>query len=108
MNLHQFVTMRGYQKAAAIKAPALIDAMLGSDDGDRIREDLKLKRIQFDTSENLWMWLNQTCELLDCSKRDFLEMAISEALKRSEEEYEKAFQRAVNPRVLDDHSVEGV
>lgn len=94
MNLDQFTTMRGYQLAASRNNPAIIDAMLQSEQGDSIREGLKLKRIQFDTSPLLWEKLESICSMLDCSKREFLEMAISEAIYRADQNFQKAFEEA--------------
>lgn len=94
MNLDQFTTMRGYQLAASRNNPAIIDAMLQGEQGDSIREGLKLKRIQFDTSPLLWEKLESICNTLDCSKREFLEMAISEAIHRADQNFQKAFEEA--------------
>jgi len=80
--------------AASRNNSVLIDAMLQGEQGDSIREGLKLKRIQFDTSPLLWEKLENVCGLLDCSKREFLEMAISEAIHRAEENFHKAFEEA--------------
>ena len=44
--------MRGYQQAAQFGNPKFLDHFLDSEQGDQIRQDLKLKRIQFDTTPN--------------------------------------------------------
>jgi hypothetical protein len=94
MNLDQFTTMRGYQLAATRNGSQIIDAMLDGEQGDTLREGLKLKRIQFDTSPLLWEKLENICHTLDCSKRQFLEMAISEAIYRADQNFQKAFEEA--------------
>lgn len=94
MKLDQFTTMRGYQLAATRTNGHLIDAMLNGEQGEEIRNGLKLKRIQFDTAPHLWQQLESICSLLDCSKRQFLEMAISEAIERAEGNFQQAFKDA--------------
>lgn len=94
MKLDQFITMRGYEMASNHMNAHLIDVMLNGEQGDEIRSNLKLKRIQFDTSPHLWEKLENVCSMLDCSKRQFLEMVISEAIDRSEEGFARAFEEA--------------
>lgn len=101
MKLDQFTTMRGYQLAASRTNGNLIDAFLNSEQGDEIREGLKLKRIQFDTAPQLWERLENICSTLDCSKREFLEMAIAEAIDRAESRFQQAFQEASGMDVAD-------
>jgi len=58
----------------------LVEQMgLVSSDG----QPLPLKRIQFDAHESLSFKLEQVCDLLDVSKREFCEIAISEALDKA-------------------------
>jgi len=45
-------------------------------------DQLKLKRLQFDTHEGLYAEVENACALLDCSKREFLEHAVVEALNK--------------------------
>ena len=101
MKLDQFTTMRGYQLAATRTNGKIIDAMLNGEQGEEIREGLKLKRIQFDTSPKLWERLESICSMLDCSKREFLEMVISEAIDRAEENFQQAFQDASGMDIAD-------
>jgi len=87
MKLDHFTTMRGYQLAATKASAPLIDAMLNGDQGDSIRDRLKLKRIQFDAVASLAEELESVCGLLDCSKRQFLEGAVWEALDKAKTAY---------------------
>lgn len=102
MNLDQFTTMRGYQLAATRTNGKLLDALLtDADQGDQLRTQLKLKRIQFDTSPLLFERLENICGLLECSKREFLEMAISEAIYRADVNFQQAFQDAAGVDLAD-------
>lgn len=102
MKLDQFTTMRAYQLAVTrFTNGHLVDAFLNSEQGDEIRDSLKLKRIQFDTSPQLWDRLESICSTLDCSKREFLEMAISEAIDRAESTFQDAFKDASGMDIAD-------
>ncbi|MCT5499352.1 hypothetical protein LZL65_30210, partial [Pseudomonas aeruginosa] len=57
------------------------------------RESLKLKRIQFDAWEGLADELEKVCEMLDCSKRQFLEGAVTEAIDRAKDAYFETLDR---------------
>lgn len=91
MKLSQFTTMRGYQQADQFGNPKLVDHFLNGEQGDELRSELKLKRIQFDTSAQLADKLENVCNLLDCSKRVFLEMVVWEAIEAAELKFGEAF-----------------
>lgn len=94
MKLSQFTTMAGYLQASQFTNQRLVDHFLDGDQGDQIRFELKLKRIQFDTSPDLAEKLESVCSLLDCSKRVFLEMAVREAIEAAEDQFGDAFKEA--------------
>lgn len=101
MNLKQYATMRGYETAHYMTNAPVLDSMLQSADGDRIREEAKLKRLQFDCSADLYDRVEQVCSKLECSKREFLEMAVAEAIALANEVWDEALTSAADPEVLE-------
>ena len=92
MKLDQFATMRGMQLAHNITNQPILDSMLNdAENGPKIREEILTKRIQFDTSPALFAELESVCSLLECSKREFLQMAVSEAIHRAQVVFEVSF-----------------
>lgn len=94
MKLDQFAKMRGYQQSHNSTGSFFVDHFLNGESGDELRAELKLKRIQFDTSPQLTERLESVCSLLECSKREFLEMAVWEAIERAQGVFEDAFKEA--------------
>ena len=93
MNLDQYAAMRAMQMAHNITNQPVLDQMLSdSDNGPKIREEVLTKRIQFDTTPLLFAKLESVCALLDCSKREFLEMAVRESIQRAEETFGEVFE----------------
>lgn len=101
MNLKQYATMRGFETAHYLTNAPVLDSMLQSADGDRIREETKLKRLQFDCTPKLYDDVEKVCSKLECSKREFLEMAVAEAIKTAHEVWDEAFSSAADPDVLE-------
>lgn len=95
MKLDQFATMRGMQSAHISTNQGFLDHLLNdADNGPKIRQEILTKRIQFDTTPQLFAQLESICSLLDCSKREFLEMAVFEAIQRSQSVFESAYEAA--------------
>lgn len=94
MKLENFSKMRGLQLAHNSANSALLDHVLASEQGDEIREKVLTKRIQFDTTPELYAELESICSLLDCSKREFLEMAVAEAINKASTVFEDAFKES--------------
>jgi hypothetical protein len=92
MNIETFAKMRALQEASTSGNQHLIDHFLDGEQGDELRAELKLKRIQFDTNAGLCDKLEQTCNLLDCSKRVFLEMAVIEAIQKAEKTFMETYE----------------
>lgn len=77
--------MRGMEFAHNQVQNPLIDAMLNDPEtGAQVREQIQIKRIQFDTSLILADKLDAVCSLLNCSKREFLQMAVMDAVEQAE------------------------
>lgn len=95
MKLDQFATMRGMQLAHTATNQVLLDHLLNdAENGSKIRQDVLIKRIQFDTTQALFAKLENVCALLECSKREFLEMAVYEAIQRAEIVFGTAYEEA--------------
>lgn len=93
MKLESFANMRALQAVHTSTNSSLLDHFLASSQADELRETLKLRRIQFDTHPALCDELDTVCNLLNCSKREFMEMAVIDALSKAKtvffETYEK-------------------
>ena len=86
--------MRGMQTAHDMTNQPLLDHVLNSaETGPKIRDEVLTKRIQFDTTPTLYSKLENVCSLLDCSKREFLEMAVFESIENAETIFQSAFQQ---------------
>jgi len=105
MNLNQFAQMRGFQHAHETTGSFLIDSFLNSESGDEMRETLKLKRIQFDTVPQLADQLESVCALLDCSKREFLELAVSDAIARAQTVFMDSYKDASGRDFMEQYGV---
>lgn len=92
MNIETFAKMRALQEVHTSGNPSLLDHFLSGDQANEVRETLKLKRIQFDTNPALFEKLEDTCQLLDCSKREFLEMAVVDAIKNAERSFSETYK----------------
>lgn len=79
MNLENYTKMRALENASN---SSFLDRLLESDQGDEVREKILTKRLQFDTTPELFAEVESVCNLLDCSKREFLEMAVVDAIKK--------------------------
>jgi hypothetical protein len=71
-----------------------------ADNGPKIREEVLTKRIQFDTTPDLFAKLESVCSLLECSKREFLQMAVFESIEKAQAIFEDAFLQ-VSGQTLD-------
>jgi hypothetical protein len=105
MNLDQYSKMRGYENALTSTNSQFVDHLLASDQGDEIRKTILTKRLQFDTTPELFNQVESTCSLLQCSKREFLEMAVCEAISKSEGVFMDAFKEASGRDFMDVYGV---
>jgi hypothetical protein len=83
MDLEHFTKMRALE--AVYSSGAVLDRILTTEDAPKLIEELKLKRIQFDASPLLSEKLENMCVALQCSKREFLEMAVLDAIQRADQ-----------------------
>lgn len=95
MKLDDFATMRGLQHAHTSTNQVFIDHLLNdAENGPKLREEILTKRIQFDTTPALFAKLENVCSFLECSKREFLEMAVFESIQRAESVFSSAYEFA--------------
>jgi hypothetical protein len=94
MKLDQFATMRAFETVRVSSNTGFIDHLLSGDQADEMREKFLTKRLQFDTHELLFSEVEKVCSMLSCSKREFLEMAVSEAVQKAQLAFEQAFKAA--------------
>lgn len=95
MKLDQFATMRGMQHAHTSTNQVFLDHLLNdAENGPKIRQDVLSKRIQFDTTPELFAALENVCSMLECSKREFLQMAVWEAVDRAQAVFATAYEQA--------------
>ena len=94
MKLNQFAAMRGFESARAVAGTALIDHFAQGEQGGELREKFLNKRIQFDTHAVLFDELEKVCSMLDCSKREFLEIVVAEGCQKAQQVFAESFEQA--------------
>lgn len=94
MKLNHFAQLAALRTAHSTINATLIDNFLSGPDGDQIREKFALKRLQFDTSPELYAKVEGVCSLLECTKREFLEIAVIDAIEKAWMVFEETYQEA--------------
>lgn len=84
MKLEHFAQMRALESAYISTNQTFVDHLLKDPDASK---HVPLKRIQFDAWEGMVDELESVCALLECSKRQFLEGALAEALTSAKAAY---------------------
>lgn len=89
MSPENFARMRGLQAAYTSSNSRLLDL-------PHIAHQLegKLKRVQFDTLPEFSERLDNICNLLDTTRREFLERAMMDAIGRAEAAFMEAYKDA--------------
>lgn len=91
MNIETVARMRALESAYQAGNPKLMD--LVADGRVKVIEgEVKLKRVQFDTSFALSEKLDEVCSLLGMSRREFLETALIDALEAAEASFHSTFK----------------
>lgn len=101
MNLENFSKMRALQTAQSSTNSSFIDNLLAGPQGDEMREKILTKRLQFDTTSELYARVESMCSLLECSKREFLEMAVCDALDKAMTVFEVTFKDATGQEFIE-------
>lgn len=94
MKLNHYAQFAALRTAESSANAGLLDHFLEGATGDEIREKGALKRLQFDTSPELYSKVEQICSLFQCSKRVFLEMAVVDALDKAWTVFDETYQEA--------------
>jgi len=94
MKLNHFAQLAALRTAHSTIGASLLDSFLSGPDGDQIREKFALKRLQFDTNPELYAKVEGVCSLLECTKREFLEMAVIDAIDKAWAVFEQTYQEA--------------
>ena len=94
MNLENFAKLRGLDHAYSSTNRQLLDHILAGEQGDEVRKNILSKRLQFDTTPELYAEVENICQLLGCSKREFLELAVLHGLDKAEQVFGAAFKDA--------------
>lgn len=92
MNIETYSQMKALLQASTEGNQRLVERLLEGEQADEACAQLKFKRIQFDSHAGLTEQLEEVCNLLDCTKREFLEMAVYEAVHRARETFFKTYQ----------------
>lgn len=93
MKLEQFATMRGMQFAHTSTNQPALDHLLKDPHNAAAMQEILSKRIQFDTTPDLFAALENVCSMLDCSKREFLQMAVWEAIDHAQAVFAAAYEQ---------------
>jgi len=94
MKLNHFAQLAALRTAHSAIGAYMLDSVLSGPDGDQVREKFALKRLQFDTNPELYAKVESVCSLLECTKREFLEMAVIDAIDKAWTVFEETYQEA--------------
>lgn len=90
MDIKQFARMKGLQAAHQRFNSALLDHF--PDIREQALEAGVVRRVQFETLPVFVEQLESICELLGCTRREFLERATLEAISKAQDEFCKAYR----------------
>lgn len=94
MNLENFAKMRALESADTSFNSDFVDHLLKGEQGEEIRQNLLSKRLQFDTTPELYAEVERICSLLHCSKRQFLRMAVCDAIDKADAVFMETYKDA--------------
>lgn len=92
MNIEMFAKMKALEAAYISGNQGFMDKILNGAQGNELRDVLKLKRLQFDTTPELFDEVESICNLLGCTKREFLEMAVCQSVNDAKKTFSETFQ----------------
>lgn len=95
MYLEHFCKMRALEAAHIDTNQDALDYLLKRDSQSaEVVGALLSKRLQFDTVPEIYELVEKKCRLLNCSKRQFLEMAVLYAVSRADAVYRSTYEEA--------------
>ena len=106
MDLENFAKLRGLNQAYIASNSGFIDHLLNSEQGAEIRKTVFTKRLQFDTTPELYAEVESICSLLNCSKREFLEMAVCDGINKAQEIFMASFKDGSGRDFMDVYGVQ--
>lgn len=92
MDIQQFARMKGLQAAHQRFNSVLLDHF--PDMRDKAIESGVIRRIQFETLPEVVEQLEIICEVLGCTRREFLERATLEAISKAQNEFCLSYREA--------------
>lgn len=90
-NIDTLSTFKALEQSRIHRNVTLLDHVLTTPEA---AEQLGLKRIQFESHPAMSERLESICNLLDVSKREFLECAVVDAMTRAEEKFAAVYREA--------------
>lgn len=90
MDIKQFARMKGLQAAHQRFNSALLDHF--PEIREKAIEAGTVRRVQFETLPEFVEQLEIICDLLGCTRREFLERATLEAISKAQEEFCQAYR----------------
>lgn len=106
MNLENFAKLRGLDHAYISTNRPFLDHLLEGEQGDEVRKNILTKRLQFDTTPELYAEVERICSLLDCTKREFLGMAVCDGINKAQAVFLASFKDASGHDFMDVNGVE--
>lgn len=106
MNLENFAKLRGLDHAYTSTNRAFLNHLLEGEQSAEVRNNILTKRLQFDTVPELYAEVERICSLLDCSKREFLEMAVCDGINKAQAVFLASFKDASGHDFMDVNGVE--
>jgi len=99
VNIENLSRMRAMQYAYQNRGSKVLDAAL--DARIKAEGEVTFKRVQFDTSFELSRRLDKVADLLDVSRREFLETALVDALDRAEKAFLVTFKEVTGEQFVE-------
>ncbi len=96
MKLSHFAQMRALQRASTDSNESFLDNILTTEQGEQVRKQILSKRIQFDTTPDFYAEFESICDFLECSKREYLQMAIADSIAATKRIYDLTYQRVTD------------
>ncbi len=94
LKLNHFAQLAALRSAHSTLHRQVLDSFLAGSEGDQDREKFVLKRLQFDTNPALFSKVEIVCTLMNCTKREFLEMAVIDAVDKAWAVFEDTYEEA--------------
>lgn len=88
--IEKLATFKALEQSRLSRNADLLDHFIAVGEGEK----MGLKRIQFESHPSLAERLEQVCNMLNVSKREFLEAAVIDAINRATDGFETIYKEA--------------